>query len=105
MVDATITNPTSKEKRKIGQSDKPLPIGKFAIYAVLAIGVIFSMIPFLWMLSWSVMTRPEVIVGRTVPAEIQWQNYPDAWVGGEFSDLMWNSVRKLWIEQHCKIYR
>ncbi|MGB7338110.1 MAG: carbohydrate ABC transporter permease [Phototrophicaceae bacterium] len=93
MVDATITNPTSKEKRKIGQSDKPLPIGKFAIYAVLAIGVIFSMIPFLWMLSWSVMTRPEVIVGRTVPAEIQWQNYPDAWVGGEFSDLMWNSVR------------
>ncbi|MEL6405385.1 MAG: carbohydrate ABC transporter permease [Chloroflexota bacterium] len=82
-----------KQKRTAAASAKPLPIGQWAVYAVLLIGVVFSLLPFLWMVSWSVMTRPEVVVGRVVPASIQYENYIEAWQVAEFSNLMWNSVR------------
>lgn len=93
MADATITSTVTKEKRKVNQPEKPIPWGKITIYLVLIAGVFLSMIPFLWMVSWSLMTRPEVVVGRAVPQTIQWQNYPEAWRIAEFSDLIWNSVR------------
>lgn len=82
-----------KEKHTVGKPKKPFPTGQVMIYGVLLIGVVFSMFPFLWMISWSLMTRPEVIVGRAIPSVIQWQNYPEAWVQAEFSSLIWNSVR------------
>lgn len=91
MADTTFTATTVKEKRK--QPKKPILSGTTMVYVVLIIGVIFSLIPFLWMVSWSLMTRPEVIVGRAIPETIQWQNYSDAWIRAEFSNLIWNSVR------------
>lgn len=93
MADTTFTVSTNKEKHKVEQPTKQIPLGKVMIYVVLIIGVMFSLIPFLWMVSWSLMTRPEVIVGRAVPETIQWQNYSEAWVRAEFQSLIWNSVR------------
>lgn len=98
MVDMTApaqTDNKSKEKAKRTSKTppKPLPIGKWSVYFVLLIGVLFSLFPFLWMVSWSVMTRPEVVVGRAVPSSIQLGNYVEAWQVAEFSDLIWNSVR------------
>ena len=93
MADTTLTAVPTKEKSKGNQVKKTMPLAQMMIYAVLIIGVLFSMIPFLWMVSWSLMTRPEVVVGRAIPETIQWQNYPQAWVQAEFQSLIWNSVR------------
>jgi len=93
MADTTFSDISQKEKRKVDQPGNRIAYGKLAIYGVLIIGVIFSLVPFLWMLSWSVMSRPEVVVGRAIPTEIHLENYSEAWERAEFSDLIWNSVR------------
>ncbi|MEM9954141.1 MAG: carbohydrate ABC transporter permease [Chloroflexota bacterium] len=85
MVDNTMPSPP--------QQSNPFPTGKALIYTVLIVGVIFSLVPFLWMFSWSFMTRAEVVIGQAVPNSIQWENYSEAWTRAQFSELMWNSVR------------
>ncbi len=90
MVDTTVA---PGEEKRIEETGKPFPAGKAIIYIVLLAGVLLSMIPFLWMVSWSVMSRAEVVIGRAIPEVIQWQNYSEAWERAEFSRLMWNSVR------------
>lgn len=92
MVDTTATLP-AQETIKGKQVKKTTSFSTMMIYAVLIIGVLFSLVPFLWMVSWSLMTRPEVIVGRAIPETIQWQNYSEAWIRAEFQSLIWNSVR------------
>ncbi|MBW4439342.1 MAG: carbohydrate ABC transporter permease [Pleurocapsa minor GSE-CHR-MK-17-07R] len=72
---------------------QPIPVSKIATYATLIIGGLLALLPFVWMLSWSLMTNSEVIAGRFLPAEPQWQNYLTAWNTAQFSRLMWNSVR------------
>ncbi len=62
-------------------------------YAVLAAGGLLAVLPFLWMLSWSLMTNVEVTVGRVLPAEVHWSNYLTAWDKANFSQFMWNSSR------------
>ncbi|GAB5489915.1 MAG: carbohydrate ABC transporter permease [Phototrophicaceae bacterium] len=93
MADTTVATLATQEKQKNKRVKKTMSAGTMMIYAVLIIGVLFSLIPFLWMVSWSLMTRPEVIVGRAIPETIQWQNYSEAWVRAEFQNLIWNSVR------------
>lgn len=93
MADTTVATLPTQEKQKNKRVKKTISTGTMMIYAVLIIGVLFSLIPFLWMVSWSLMTRPEVIVGRAIPESIQWQNYSEAWVRAEFQNLIWNSVR------------
>ena len=63
------------------------------IYIVLGIGTIFAVLPFLWLVSWSLMTNVEVLVGRTLPENPNPWNYVDAWTTANFSRFMWNSVR------------
>ena len=72
---------------------KPFPWGKFLIYTVLIVGSIIALMPFLWMVSWSLMTNVEVTVGRVFPAEVMWSNYENAWTKANFSQFMWNSTR------------
>ncbi|MCY4527109.1 MAG: carbohydrate ABC transporter permease, partial [Anaerolineaceae bacterium] len=62
-------------------------------YVVLAAGGLLAVLPFLWMLSWSLMTNVEVTVGRVLPAEVHWSNYLTAWDKANFSQFMWNSSR------------
>lgn len=74
---------------------KPIPVGKLAIYVLLIFGAIFAVIPFIWMLNWSVMTNVEVTRGLFVPRTgVHFEeNYSLAWNNGGFSRYMWNSVR------------
>lgn len=50
------------------------------IYAVLMLGALGMLGPFLWMISTSLKTGPEVqhLPPTLLPATIQWHNYPDA---------------------------
>jgi ABC-type glycerol-3-phosphate transport system permease component len=72
---------------------KPLSWGKIFTYAVLIVGVIVMIFPFLWMLSASLMSLTEVTFGYLLPSELRFSNYVEAWNRANFSQFMWNSVR------------
>ncbi len=61
-------------------------------YTVLLLGAAISLIPFLWMISTSLMTIGEAISGRLIPSAPQFGNYVEAWTTAEFSHFMRNSV-------------
>ena len=67
--------------------------GRALGYLVLAAGGLLAVLPFLWMMSWSLMTNVEVTVGRVLPTEVLWSNYLTAWDKANFSQFMWNSSR------------
>ncbi|MCU0495730.1 MAG: carbohydrate ABC transporter permease [Anaerolineae bacterium] len=75
------------------QPPKPFRIGDLLTYAVLLFGAFLALLPFIWMLSWSVMTANEVSRGQLIPNQILLQNYTDAWNRANFGLFMWNSVR------------
>jgi ABC-type glycerol-3-phosphate transport system permease component len=81
------------ETRIIKKPPKPFPWGKVFIYSILFLGTILSLVPFIWMINWSLMSNVEVAIGRFFPSEIRWGNYPQAWEQAKFSIYMWNSVR------------
>ena len=61
-------------------------------YVVLLIGAAISLIPFLWMISTSLMTLGESILGKLIPSQLHLGNFVEAWTGAEFSHFMFNSV-------------
>jgi len=60
--------------------------------AVLIGGAAISLVPFLWMISTSLMTLGEAIGGRVLPTTLHFENYLEAWSGAEFSHFLLNSV-------------
>jgi ABC-type glycerol-3-phosphate transport system permease component len=61
-------------------------------YIILGSGVVVAVVPFLWMISTSLMTLGEA-TGRTIlPSVPQWGNYSEAWEGAKFSEYFVNSV-------------
>ena len=61
-------------------------------YVVLLIGATISLIPFLWMVSTSLMSLGESISGKLIPGQLQFGNFIEAWSGADFSRYMINSV-------------
>lgn len=62
------------------------------LYGILTFWAIIAMIPFLWMISNSLMTLGETQVRRIVPAVPQWQNFATAWEQAQFGVFFMNSV-------------
>src|SRR5687767_4613733 len=62
-------------------------------YAVLILGAILAIGPFLWMLSASMMTAGEIGAGFLLPRQPMIGNYGAAWQAANLSQFMWNSVR------------
>jgi ABC-type glycerol-3-phosphate transport system permease component len=62
-------------------------------YAVLLLGTILAVGPFLWMLSASMMTAGEIGAGFLLPRQPIIGNYGAAWEAANMSQFMWNSVR------------
>ncbi|MBC7814775.1 MAG: carbohydrate ABC transporter permease [Burkholderiales bacterium] len=87
------------EQQKLNQKTAARPPrksanwGQVGTYFVLLIGVLFAILPFLWMLSTSLMTVGEITVGRLLPAQPLFFNYLDAWQRANFAQFMWNSAR------------
>ncbi len=63
------------------------------IYVILIFGVFLAIVPFLWMLSTSLMTLGEIAAGRMLPEVPQFGNYTQAWEQARFGQFMWNSAR------------
>ncbi len=72
---------------------RPIRWGNILSYLLLALGVIVAMLPFVWLVSASLMTQAEVSLGRIVPSEPQFDNYGEAWDRASFGHFMWNSTR------------
>jgi ABC-type glycerol-3-phosphate transport system permease component len=62
------------------------------LHAALAFGALVSLLPFLTMLSTSLMTLGETYTRAPWPAQAQWQNYVQAWNDAHFDQFFRNSV-------------
>ncbi|KPK93165.1 MAG: ABC transporter permease [Anaerolineae bacterium SM23_ 63] len=66
---------------------------KAGIYFILIAWAFIAIVPFLWMLSTSVMTLGEAQGVRVFPSEIHLENYVEAWKIAEFAEFFFNSVQ------------
>ncbi len=85
------TTIASKPEKKIRQSVK-IDYGKILTYLILTIGAFVAIIPFLWMISASLMNLTEATGRAVIPRIPQWDNYQEAWTGANFKDFFMNSV-------------
>lgn len=65
---------------------------KIFTYLVLGIGAFLSLIPFIWMISTSVMSLGEALGTAFFPSEFHFENYIEAWERAQFSEYFLNSV-------------
>ena len=82
---------------RIRRAKAALRLPRVKLWMVLSLmvllgGAAVSLLPFLWMISTSLMSLGEAIGGRTLPTELHFENYVEAWSGAEFSHFMINSV-------------
>ena len=84
MADAT-TTVDYKTKRQID-------IGRVFIYLTLTLGAVIAIIPFLWMISGSLMNLTEATGRAIFPSTPQWGNYAEAWTDANFNEYFINSV-------------
>ena len=68
------------------------PLGKFFTYLILGFGALVALIPFVWMISTSVMSLGEALGTAFFPSEIHLENYVEAWNRGQFNEYFVNSV-------------
>ena len=66
---------------------------KGGIYFILIAWAFIAIVPFVWMLSTSVMTLGEAQGVRFFPSEIHLENYVEAWRIAEFAEYFFNSVQ------------
>lgn len=68
-------------------------VGRFFAYLLLISGAVIAMVPFLVMISTSLMNVTEANGGAFLPAHLQWDNFASAWREADFSLYFWNSIR------------
>ena len=69
-----------------------IDLGHVMIYVILTFGALLAIVPFLWMISGSLMKLSEAIGRAVLPSVPQWENYREAWIGANFKDYFMNSV-------------
>ncbi|HBX70139.1 MAG TPA: ABC transporter permease [Chloroflexi bacterium] len=69
-----------------------LDVGHILIYVVLTFGALLAIVPFLWMISGSLMNLSEATGRAVLPNVPQWDNYRQAWTDANFKDYFMNSV-------------
>jgi len=84
-------NPEAKDTRQTSRRVLSTQ-QKTLIYFVLALGAFVAVLPFIWMLSTSLMTLGETINRQWLPKLPQWGNYVEAWQEAKFAKYFFNSV-------------
>ena len=62
-------------------------------YLVLILGAFIAVVPFIWMISTSVMSLADASGVRFFPTQIHLENYVDAWNEAQFAEYLLNSVQ------------
>ncbi len=65
---------------------------KIFIYIFLLLGAFISLIPFIWMISTSLMSLGEALGTAFFPSELHFENYAEAWRRAQFSEYFINSI-------------
>lgn len=65
---------------------------RWLVLLLLALGALAALLPFVWMLLSSFMTRGETIRRVLIPGQIQWHNYFEAWTEADFGHYFRNSL-------------
>jgi len=66
--------------------------GQVTTYVILTFGAILAIVPFLWMISGSLMNLTEATGRSVLPSVAQWDNYQQAWTDANFKDYFLNSI-------------
>jgi ABC-type glycerol-3-phosphate transport system permease component len=81
--------------RQAVRSERPprrVDVARILSYAILILGTFIAVVPFLWMVSGSLMNLTEATGRAVLPNTPQWGNYEQAWTDANFSDYFVNSV-------------
>lgn len=84
---------TQVQEQEAERPKRPVNWSRNLSNVVLVVGVIVAVLPFLWMISASLMTQNEVSRGEVLPSSPNVENYQEAWERSNFGDFMWNSAR------------
>ena len=84
-----MASPSASTNNKIPHQ---FDIGRIIIYTILFIGVFVAVVPFIWMVSASLMNLSEATGRALLPASPQLENYQRAWKEANFSDYFANSI-------------
>jgi ABC-type glycerol-3-phosphate transport system permease component len=90
MADLTLSSTRGKSRRFYVVSQG---LQKILIYMLLIAWALMAVVPFIWMLSTSVMTLGEAQGVAFFPSEVHLENYVDAWETAEFAEFFVNSVQ------------
>jgi len=90
---ANITADQTSTPKQLHPKTQNIDFGRILIYAILIVGTIVAIVPFLFTVSVSLMNLTEA-TGRTlIPSVPQWGNYLQAWEDADFGLYFWNSVK------------
>lgn len=89
---------TKEKKVKNRVGDKSLTITRNIVRIFLVIWTILILFPLFWAILSSLKTNKEFAINAwTLPAELQWVNYKNAWLGANFSKYFANSLMLTWV--------
>ncbi len=74
------------------RSTRRVDVARILSYTILILGTFIAVVPFLWMVSGSLMNLTEATGRAVLPNTPQWGNYGKAWTDAIFSDYFLNSV-------------
>jgi len=78
--------------RKTTDQGNKVNYAKILTYTILTLGALLAIVPFLWMMSASLMNLTEATGRAVLPRIPHWDNYVEAWTGANFQDYFVNSV-------------
>jgi len=78
----------------LSSKDAKLKASRMLIYALLILGTVVFVLPFLWMVSTALKTSQEVFTFPPTfwPSSLQWQNFIEGWTVLPFSQFLANTV-------------
>ncbi|MGD8626445.1 MAG: carbohydrate ABC transporter permease [Anaerolineae bacterium] len=91
-INSTAQVPASDSASASYRRKRRLDMPRMATYTILVLGAIIAIVPFLWMMSGSLMNLTEATGRAVLPSTPQWQNYEKAWNEANFRDYFFNSV-------------
>jgi ABC-type glycerol-3-phosphate transport system permease component len=88
---ASITS-AARQAVRSARPTRRVDVARILSYTILIVGTFVAVVPFLWMVSGSLMNLTEATGRAVLPSTPQWGNYEEAWNDANFSDYFVNSV-------------
>jgi len=82
----------ARQDIKTEKTPRHVDFGRILTYTILILGAFIAVLPFLWMVSGSLMNITEATGRAVLPSTPQFDNYTEAWNDANFSDYFINTV-------------